>query len=172
MEYINLIKTLTNELEIAKNKIHKLKVKLSMKELDIMNLKKEQICLLLEYNEYNTEEEIGIEQEIVIPVQEPNIYVKPVANINIGCNITDSLLLNHKNKLKSVDINNIPKKLSTGISKSIIINQRNNLKHIINTNNTNIIPIKDDSDYAYMINAIIAKRYDNDDDTELTESWI
>lgn len=179
MEYINLIKTLTNELDIAKNKIHELKVKLSTKELDIMNLKKEQICLLLEYNEYKNNQDIHEVQVQEDKVQEDQIYIgsplkKVVTNINCNnCNITDSLLLNRKNRLKPTSTNIVSKKSSSGISKSIILNQRNNLKNVvINDKETNnIVDPNDKSDYAYMINAIVAKRC-NDEPDELSESWI
>lgn len=185
MEYINLIKTLTTELENAKNKIHTLKVKLSTKELDIMNLKKEQICLILEYNEYKNKQEQQDQQqeEILEQHQDPvtvnntNIYITPKTeqSNNISCNITDSLLLARKNKLKTVDptvVNN--KYKSTGISKSIIMNQRNNLKNVIINSHQKIQQdTVIDCDYTYMINAIISKRSkESDVSDDLTESWL
>ena len=74
---ISIQNDIDNELENAKNKIHTLKIKLSTKELDIMNLKKEQICLILEYNEYKIKQEQQeqiLEQE-PITVNNTNIYI-------------------------------------------------------------------------------------------------
>lgn len=200
MEAINLIKNLINELDQAKTKINKLKTKLSTKELDIMNLKKDNIRLFMELEQYklNTKsitdmndlyiENIEEQQEYYLEEEEEEELVEEEEKVFEDCTdnqnninaqkITDSLLLNCKNKLKCVDTVNIPKKESSGISKSIIINQRNKLKNIVLSNRLpEILPIpatsSNDDMLATAILAIGRLHYGNEYiDNTLTDSWL
>ena len=178
METINLIRNLITELDQAKTKINKLKTKLSMKELDIMNLKKDNIRLIMDLEQYkldvkNSQEldDLYVENEEVEEIVIPNVQVK-YNDIN-SQKITDSLLLNRKNKLKRVEKTNIPKKESSGISKSIILNQRNKLKNIVLTERLPALPIsKSNDDVLAAAILAIGKRYRGDIDNTLTDSWI
>lgn len=231
-----IINSLLLELEQSKKKILNLKIKLSTKDLDLINIKKENIVLMmeienlktnyinnivfsqqnlqsnlksdlesnlksdleynLEHNLYSNTEDIQAIDTIktietietiktkdsntieVISPKTSNIKSEQIINneIFIMNKITDSILLNKKNKLRKVLDNkdnkdNKETKLNSNfnlnkfITNSIILNQKNKLK-TPDINTEHEMQIKSEPKqltiFEFMTNAIVSKRLPDD----------